>query len=450
MLNNFVLEANNNWGPQLSNEIFVQKSDEKYFGRIARIKQKQKPRRRPVYSPFFYRESNAEKKYVTTEMATLLKVKQKNNKLPNIYNNKPAPPSYAVNNYFDRRREKHNKVLITKRQKLKSRAKQSRPPRRKIKIERSIAVQPGWEKIDTISFSQLTKQSISAPRPELFNSCGKMRDINIIKTPAPLPKRLDSAFTSSAFISSTFTSSAIKTCDRANVFAADNIISLLMVADRTVYPWDLKVSKRAGKIFLSARNNSNFHKIRINENSNNPPTLSDNKLSESTRVDYIFSQQKKDEYIYNIWNLGDDIKLLIRSNCGVKCGNNIVTLHALTEYNPKSSKWSKLLNDRKNAVIINEFKNNSALISRWCIEAYMIDAYKIYLGFVSKTAKDYIINTIEKYKTSNLFTRLNLKLNNLWGAIKFIIKKISLLKDGEYIILRKSNDSNMEIYKINN
>merc|ERR1712032_833900 len=87
------------------------------------------------------------------------------------------------------------------------------------------------------------------------------------------------------------------------VFATDVILAHLMTCPRSVYPWDVIVTKISGSgaIFFDKRNSSQFDYLSVNETANIPPNKSDDdpdsintpeRLSvEATTINKNFSQQ---------------------------------------------------------------------------------------------------------------------------------------------------------------
>jgi len=92
---------------------------------------------------------------------------------------------------------------------------------------------------------------------------------------------------------------------KGNVFATDAILAHLMTCPRSVYPWDIVITKipGSGALFFDRRDDSQFDYLTVNETANNPP--SNNKADddpegintperlslESTAINHNFSQQ---------------------------------------------------------------------------------------------------------------------------------------------------------------
>lgn len=59
--------------------------------------------------------------------------------------------------------------------------------------------------------------------------------------------------------------------DVAAVYATDVILSVLMCATRSVYPWDIVIVREGNKLFLDKRDGGPFDEVTVNENANDPP-----------------------------------------------------------------------------------------------------------------------------------------------------------------------------------
>jgi translation initiation factor 3 subunit D len=61
------------------------------------------------------------------------------------------------------------------------------------------------------------------------------------------------------------------TKDTATVYTTDIILSVLMCAPRSVYPWDIVVNREGNKIFFDKREGGPFDTVTVNENAADPP-----------------------------------------------------------------------------------------------------------------------------------------------------------------------------------
>lgn len=63
--------------------------------------------------------------------------------------------------------------------------------------------------------------------------------------------------------------------DEASIFAASDILSMLMCATRSVYSWDIVIVKQGNKIFLDKRMDNTIDLVTVNENAADAPLEAD-------------------------------------------------------------------------------------------------------------------------------------------------------------------------------
>lgn len=59
--------------------------------------------------------------------------------------------------------------------------------------------------------------------------------------------------------------------DTATVYTTDAILSVLMCAPRSVYPWDIVILREGNKLFFDKRDGGPFDTVTVNENASDPP-----------------------------------------------------------------------------------------------------------------------------------------------------------------------------------
>ena len=77
-------------------------------------------------------------------------------------------------------------------------------------------------------------------------------------------------------------------------------------------------------------------------------------------------------YRYRKWDLGEDVKLIIRSEIdAVSSGSNdeklYLSIKALNEWDPKANgmDWRSKLDSQPGAVLATEIKNNGCKLAKW-------------------------------------------------------------------------------------
>ncbi|KAH8834215.1 eukaryotic translation initiation factor 3 subunit D [Flagelloscypha sp. PMI_526] len=270
--------------------------------------------------------------------------------------------------------------------------------------ESSVVISPSWNMLEEIEFHRLAKLRLDVDDPEDLESYGRLHaydktfDRLTTKTAAPL--QLVDRIKYNTTTSDDPVIQQLASTSAANVYATDTILSVLMTAPRSVYPWDIVIQKTSQGIFLDKRDGGPFDTVTVNENAYEPPSdtppnatnqpgqpaaptqptelgiNSATSLSlEATYINQNFhfqttnSQQGvvdlananpfygPDEtdplascaYKYRIYDLGiteeDDVRLCLRTEvdayqpgAGVKPqnGQGLVTIRALNEFDPRA------------------------------------------------------------------------------------------------------------------
>ncbi len=136
--------------------------------------------------------------------------------------------------------------------------------------EPSVKVKEDWKVIEEIDFSRLAKLSLpSISEPVDLQTCGSLeyydRTYDRLNTKTSLNtsrlKRINRVYHKVTTTDDPVIRSLART--EGNVFATDSIISTLMCCSRSVYPWDIVVSKVGNKIFMDKRDGSNFGEFQL-------------------------------------------------------------------------------------------------------------------------------------------------------------------------------------------
>ncbi len=226
--------------------------------------------------------------------------------------------------------------------------------------------------------------------------------------------------------------------DEATILATDSILSMLMCAPRSVYPWDIVIMKQGNKVFLDKRDNAALDMVTVNENAadspldasegskdgiNQPAALAE----EATYINHNFSNQVVVEsdthkvdlehenpfynaaeeteppaskaYKYRRFDLStndeDPVYLIVRTELDAVQKHSIggddqfLTIKALNEFDSKAQgsggalDWRAKLVSQRGAVVATEMKNNSCKLARWTVQSILAKADIMKLGYVS-------------------------------------------------------------------
>jgi len=278
--------------------------------------------------------------------------------------------------------------------------------------------------------------------------------------------------------------------NEAQIFATDQVLSVLMAAPRSVYSWDLVATKTEdGKIFLDKRPNSVVDYLTVNETANDPPSDEREGINnvaalsqEATLINLNFSQmllQKKAAeiefknpnpfaepgarninmaYRYQKFSM-DGTEIIVRTELDTFMESSgkrsYVKLCALNEFDPRLSgsvDWRRKLDTQNGAVLAAELKNNSNKLAMWTAKAFMSGADHMRMGFVSrvhpKGCYDHSILQVQQNSTKAFAQQINLNMENCWGIVKGFCDVINKQEPGKYVLLKDANKPLVRIYNV--
>jgi translation initiation factor 3 subunit D len=310
----------------------------------------------------------------------------------------------------------------------------------------SIQVKPDWGLLEEIDFSRLMKLSLDTPDGDDIDSYGFLYyyDRAYDKQPgAKTSERKLNVLERAAYNVTTSSDPIIQELadkDEGTIFATDNILSMLMCAPRSVYSWDLVITKHNDKVFIDKREGSSLDMVTVNENAadaplevsegnkdniNNPGAL----MIEATHINHVFpiqvvtesdnpaarkdmpnehpfynSQEETDPpaskaYRYRRFDLSlaqdeEPLHLIVRTELDAVVKNAIsgedqyLVIKALNEFDNKAQgsggalDWRTKLSSGRGAVVATEMKNNSCKLARWTIQSILAKADIMKLGCV--------------------------------------------------------------------
>jgi translation initiation factor 3 subunit D len=269
----------------------------------------------------------------------------------------------------------------------------------------------------------------------------------------------------------------------ATVYATDSIMATIMAATRSVYSWDIVIT-RTGKntIYLDKRPGV-LELLSVNENSPEPPSDNDKDTSQSpsnlaieaTYINANFIQQVKDgsritsfenaapfesgAYLYRKWKLSDTIEVVARAELDASSELNgnpqRITLRAVNQVPglPGGAQdWKRALDTQRGAVVATELRNNGFKVARWTLQALLADADWIKLGYVARaTPRDvsrHVILGVSSHKPADFAAQMNLSFVNAWGILRHVIDQALSQPEGKYILLKDPNKAVLRLYSL--
>jgi len=359
----------------------------------------------------------------------------------------------------------------------------------------SVTIGPEWQMLEEITFSRLQKLSLPVEQPEDLSTHGtiyaydKAYDAVNTKNEKPLQTIDMVKYNTTTSEDPIILDLAQK--DQATVFTTDAILSVLMVAPRSVNSWDIVITKENGKIYLDKREGGVFDFLTVNENAADPPADSDRpddinssgSLSlEATYINANFACQVVDDtkrkafknpnpfystdeteplascaYRYRKFDLSvpsdeDEFNMIVRTEVTAYQGkkDQYITIKALNEFDPKAQgsgkapDWRTRLDAQRGAVVATEMKNNSAKLARWATQSLLAGAELMKVGFVSranpKDAQRHVVVGMQSYKPRDFAAQMNISLNNGWGIVRMIVDLVNKQGDGRYVLVKDPNN----------
>ncbi|PSN59550.1 translation initiation factor eIF-3, subunit D [Corynespora cassiicola Philippines] len=378
----------------------------------------------------------------------------------------------------------------------------------------SVQVKPDWTVVEEIDFSRLSKLNLDTGNGEDLDSYGFLYyyDRSYDKQPgAKTSERRLNVLERAAYNVTTSSDPILQELaekDEATIFATDNVLSMLMCATKSVYSWDLVISRRGNKVFIDKRDGSNLDMVTVNENASDAPLeISEgNKDSmnspsalmlEATHINNVFPLQVVQEsqtakvnmphehpfynpevesdppaskaYRYRRFDLSlerDDepLHLVVRTELDAVVKNNIngedqyMTIKALNEFDNKAQgsggalDWRTKLASQRGAVLATEMKNNSCKLARWAVQSILAKADTMKLGFVSRTNpknnNDHVILGVLTNKPRDFANQMALNLNNGWGIVRTIVDMVLRMDEGKYVLVKDPNKPVLRLYNV--
>jgi len=374
--------------------------------------------------------------------------------------------------------------------------------------EWSVQTRPEWSLMREIMLTSLAKLQIDAKLVEfedvhwagnLPTYC-KTFDRVTAKTERPMKRFEDLNFFNVTTSDDPILPDLLQSDDSVTVIATDHVLACLVAAARSVYSWDIVVSKVANKLIFDKRDGSQIDFLTVNETAQDPPNADDKESingpvklgQEASCINQNFSQMvlDPDEPVEDMGNPNpfedednagcvasgayryrkitlpgnpkatadfeqNPVKLVVRTevNCKLPSSNELVSVKAMHEYEPKPNyNWRAHLESTRGACLATELKNNAFKLGRWTAQAILAGCETIKIGYVSRQhPKDpwsHSLLGVQTYATSGFAEQIGLTRNNMFGIIRNIIDLVMSWEDGKYLLLKDPTKSVLRIHEV--
>jgi translation initiation factor 3 subunit D len=374
--------------------------------------------------------------------------------------------------------------------------------------EWSVQTRPEWQLMREILFTSLAKLQIDSKAVAFEDVmwCGCMPTYNkafdrlTVKAERPMKRFEDLNFFNVTASDDPMLPDMLQSDPSVTVIATDHVLACLVAAARSVYSWDIVVSKVSNKLIFDKRDGSQIDFLTVNETAPDAPNADDKenvngplKLGqEASCINQNFSQMVLDQevpmkeldcanpfedeeggsvasgaYRYRKITLPGNpkassefeqqpVSLIVRTEINCKMpgtDSSYVSVKALNEFEPKPNyNWRLHLESQRGACLATELKNNAFKLGRWTAEAILSGSDTMKIGYVSRQHPrdpwSHSILGCQTYVTDGFADQIGLTRNNMFGIIRNIIDLVMSWDDGKYLILKDPTKSVLRIHEI--
>lgn len=369
-------------------------------------------------------------------------------------------------------------------------------------IGRKKAVKSEWMVSGKVEFEDLIKCGELA-------AYDKTWDKTVARAPKPLTKFDTTNFynvsTSQDPVMEELITRAVPdmAADSVLIACTDQVLSVLMAANRSVYSWDLVITRNGNTILIDKRDAAScIDFATVNENAQDPPSFDESvdpmtqinspvKLGvEATGVGQNLSQlvleaapgeeleypnpfhDDEDEsttaartaYVYrkafipaSANTIGKDLNFIVRGEVNaVTADGKAVAVKALTEYDSKITNWRESFErNRETAVFATEMKNNSCKLARWLASCVVGNCDQLKLGFVARRNEDdpwnHQVLAVQTHAVADLMSQMAMSQQSLWSSVCAVVEQILNIEGetvGRYLVVKDPAKPALNLYAV--
>jgi len=293
----------------------------------------------------------------------------------------------------------------------------------------------------------------------------------------------------------------IQSDPEVTVIATDHVLAAIVAAGRSIYSWDLVITKINGKIIIDKRDGSQVDYLSVNESAQEPPNIEDKEtlntpmsLSQEASclnqnfsqmvLDYSIEPDKMDQpnpfeeedeegtaacgaYRYRKITIPGDskasaefdqspISMVVRTEINCKLSGEeerYCSVKALNEYDPKVTySWRKHIEAQRGMILATELKNNAFKLGRWTAQAILAGCDVMKIGYASrndpKNAWTHSVVSVQTYITDKFAEQIGMHRNNVYGILRSIVNMVMSWEDGKYLLIKDPIKPVMRIFEV--
>jgi len=375
----------------------------------------------------------------------------------------------------------------------------------------SVQTKPEWGLVQEIMLSALAKLQIDARDVQMEDLlwCGMLHQYDKIhdrvtpKMERSLQRFEDLNFFNVSTTDDPLLPQYLQEDESVSVIATDHVLASLIAAARSIYSWDIVITKIGQKLIFDKRDGSHIDFLTVDETAQEPPNNDDvnsmnapTKLGQeascinqnfsqmvldySTEADIMdnpnpFEEEEEEEgvsraasvaYRYrkitipgNPKDEGNEfnrlpVSIAVRTEVNCKMGDDhFVSVKAVNEYDQKKGQsWRKYLDSQRGAVLATVLKDNAFKLGRWTAQAILSGCDIMKLGYVSRKEDSdpwtHTCLTVQTHHTDGFAEQIGMTQNNVFGILRSVIDLVMSQDDGKYVLLKDPTKSVMRLFEV--
>ncbi|TFK25985.1 eukaryotic translation initiation factor 3 subunit 7 [Coprinopsis marcescibilis] len=141
--------------------------------------------------------------------------------------------------------------------------------------ESSVVISSSWQVLEEVEFHRLAKLRLEVDEPEELDTYGRIfaydKSYDRVTTKTEKNLQLVDRIKYNPTTSDDPVIQQLVSKSVGNVYTTDIILSVLMCATRSVYPWDIVIVREGNNLFFDKRDGGPFDTVTVNENAADPP-----------------------------------------------------------------------------------------------------------------------------------------------------------------------------------
>lgn len=374
--------------------------------------------------------------------------------------------------------------------------------------EWSVQTKTEWNVMKEITLSDLGKLQVDANgvKAEDVTWCGELHSYNkefdrlTVRTEQTMRRFEELNFFNVTTSDDPILTDIVQSDPDVTVIATDHVLACIIAAPRSIYSWDLVITKVSNKLIIDKRDGSQVDFLSVNETAADPPNIEDKetmntpvKLSQeascinqnfcqmvldasrdSTKMDAPNPFEEEGEgraasgaYRYRKFTIPGNAKetiefnqqpvsIVVRTEINAKMpgeSDKYCSIKCMNEYDPKPNySWRKHLETQRGMILATELNKNAFKLGRWTAQAILSGSDVMKIGYASRVdPKDpwsHSVLAVNTQITEKFAEQIGMHRNNVFGILRTVINMVMSWEDGKYLLIKDPVKSIMRIFEV--